>query len=155
MQKNENILEVADNIIVLKNRLKTVTKLKEKAFVPCSLDICYDLDELDEFQQAWEDLFCLDYAKWYFFTYYSDLNNNFNKLRVAFISRKEFCEDPAVVAACEGVEKCINKLKEKISEEEKKLNTLYNKFVKKTGDLSFIFKDPKIKHIIINELLLS
>lgn len=152
MQKKESILEVANNIIVLKNRLKTVTELKEVAFIPYVNDYFYDLKELDEIQKAWHNLYRLDFSIFYCI---DGLNDAFNNLRVASISRKEFRENPSIIEACEGVEKFISKLKEKISLEEKKLNTLYNEFAKNTGDLSFIFKDSKIKQIITNELLLS
>lgn len=155
MQKNESILEVANNIIVLKSRFKTVSELKVIAFTPYCPDYFYSLGEVDEFQKAWYKLFRLDYVRHYFYGQFEDLDSKLNGLKVATTSRKEFIESPSVVAACEGVEKCIVELKEKISLEEKKLDTLYNKFVKKTGDLSFIFKDSKIKQIIIDELLLD
>lgn len=155
MQKKESILEVANNIIVLKNRLKTVSELKIIAFTPYCPDYFYSLSEVDEFQKAWYKLFRLDYVCHYFYNQFKDLDSKLNGLKVATTSRKEFSEAPSVVAACNGVEKCIAELKEKISVEEKKLNTLYNQFAKNTGDLSFIFKDPKIKQIITDELLLS
>lgn len=156
MQKKESILEVANNIIVLKNRLKTVSELKEIAFVPCSPNYFYNLNEVDEFQKAWNKLYRLNYVKGFFYKQFGDLDSKLNGLKLAVVSRKEFSDAPSVVTACELVEKCIDELKEKISVEENKLNTLYNnEFVKKAGDFSFIFKDSKIKQIIIDELLLD
>lgn len=156
MQKKESILEVANNIIILKDRLKAVNELKQIAFVPCSTDYFYSLGEIDEFQRAWHRLFNLSYVRNFSYKQFNNLDNKLNGLKVATTSRKEFSEDPLVVAACEAIEKCIDELKEKVSVEEKKLNSLYNnQFVKKAGDLSFIFKDSKIRQIILDGLLLD
>lgn len=161
MQKNDNLLEVARKIVDLRKQLNTVTELKEKAFAPCSPNSYFNLDELGEFISAWSKL-----CDWTSYTgnrhygslhikSYNDLMANFNLLSRAFINREEFCNSSVVVEACANVEKYIDDLTKDISKLEKQLDTLYNQFTKNAGDLSFIFKEPKVKDIIINKILFS
>lgn len=161
MQKNDNILEVARKIVDLRKQLDTVTELKEKAFIPCNPCAYYRLDELHNFIVVWQKL-----ASWtsyvacqhYGSLHISDYNNlvaKFNLLEKATINREEFANSPVIVAACESVEKYIDELTKEISMQEKLLDTLYNQFAKSCGDLSFIFKEPKVKNVIVNKILFS
>lgn len=161
MQKKESISEVARKIVDLRKQLDTVTELKEKAFTPCNPNSYFYLKELGEFISAWSNL-----CNWTSYTEsghygslhiksYNDLMAKFNLLSRALINREEFCNSPVVVASCADVEKYIDDLTKEISKLEKQLDTLYNQFVKSTGYLSFIFKESKVKDIIINKILFS
>ncbi len=161
MQKNDNLLEVARKIVDLRKQFATVAELKEKAFTPCKPDSYFSLDELDEFITAWSEL-----CNWTSYTEsghygslhiksYNGIMAKFNLMSRAIINREEFCNSSVVVASCADVEKYIDDLTKEISKFEKQLDTLYNQFAKNTGYLSFIFKEPKVKDIIINKILFS
>ncbi len=147
MQKNDNLLEVAQKIVALRKQLDTVTELKEKAFTPCNPNSGFNLDELDEFIIAWAELhnWTLYNAERSHFgslriKSYNELMGNFNLMSRAIINREEFCNSSVVIASCADVEKYIDDLTKEISGLEKQLDTLYNQFVNNTGDLSFIFR---------------
>lgn len=161
MQKNESLLEIARKVVDLREQLNTITELKEKAFLPCTPNAYYELSNLHDYLVLWSKL-----ATWTSYTprqrygtlhisHYNDLAARFNLLERAIINRDEFCSYPVVVAACESVEKYIEELTKEISRQEKQLDTLYNQFAKSAGDLSFIFKETKVKNIIINKILFS
>lgn len=161
MQKNDNLLEVARKIVDLRKQLDTVTELKEKAFTPCNSNSYFNLDELEEFITAWSKL-----CSWTSYTgsghygslhikSYNGLMANLNLMSRAIINREEFCNSSVVVESCANVEKYIDDLTKEISNLEKQLDTLYNQLAKNTGDLGFIFKEPRVKNIIFNKILFS
>lgn len=161
MQKKESILEVARRISELEEQLKTITELKKKAFIPLNPNAYYNLDELPDFLVSWSKL-----ASWTSYTpnqhygslhirHYNDLAARFSLLERAIINRAEFSDSPVVKEACEAVNNYIGELAKEILSQRKKLDTLYNEFAKSTDDLSFIFKEPKVKNIIINKILFS
>lgn len=160
MQKNESILEVARRIVELEEQLKTITGLKEKAFIPCNPNAYYKLDELYNYLVAWSEI-----ANWTHYKEerygsltiknYTDLSSKFNLLERAIINRTEFCDSSVIKEACEAVNNYIDKLSKEIISQRQKLSTLYNQFAKNTGDLSFIFKEPKVQHIIFDKILFS
>lgn len=152
MQKNDNILEVARNIVALRNQLETVNELKEQAFEPCRFPNHYTLKQLDDFHNIWVKLYHFPGIR---IRNFGDFESKLDLLSNAYISRREFCESPSVISACESVEKYIEEQTEEISKYETVLNTLYNRFANGTGDLSFIFKASKVKELIITNFLLS
>ena len=85
--------------------------------------------------------------------YFSTIGISFQDVTTARKNREEFRE--SLTESCETVEKCIEEIRIKLSEEEKKLDELYNEFVQSTGDLKSIFESPIVKQLIIDKLLKS
>ncbi|MCI8362484.1 MAG: hypothetical protein HFJ41_05085 [Clostridia bacterium] len=160
MQKNDNLLKVARKIVDLRKQLDTVTTLRDKAFTPFEDRFYFSLDKISDIIFAWSELSSWTRTSAYHYGTliirdYNDLIAKFNLLSNAHINREEFRASQVAVKACEAVEKYIDDLTKEISKLEKQLDTLYNQFAKNTGDLSFIFKEPKVKDIIINKILFS
>ena len=81
-----------------------------------------------------------------------------DKIEVAFIqisnasiNRREFAEELAEFR--KAIEEAIANIEKAIEKEEAELNILYNTFAEQTGEYDFIFKNPKIKKLIIDGFL--
>ena len=167
--RNDHVLKVARKIFGLEMQLETVYLIMDIAFVPCEAEPCYSCYSLPDYISAWSQLFNWnsDNENRYgslIIENYEDLIAEFNLLikdtenmsRSECYKRKlEFCRSSTVVVACEAVKKYINDLTNEISKQRVELDKLYDHFAKYAGPYSFIFKDSKIKQMIIDELLLS
>ncbi len=159
MEKEENIFEVMRNLSNLKEDLENITSLKKKIF-----KIFKGTTRLEKINEIGDDSIdtlyywdcssglrkCDIYLK---LPEESVIRDAFYDIKEANINRDEFYKILEESKIRECIESYITKIEERISEEQIKLDNLYNKFVERSGELSFIFKEPRVKELIINKLL--
>ena len=155
MADKATLSETLREVLLLEKTLDELSQLREEAFV------VFDqapLDEMNEvFKTSWSRL-----CSWngrhenlpaLYIQSYCEIEKIFINVTRAFINRQEFKD--ALSSSREAVEKYIETIRSQLSEEEQKLQTLYNEFSQNAGDFKFIFESPLVKQLIIDKLLKS
>lgn len=163
MKNEKSIFEIVRRISELKEDLDSITKLKKEAFSIFERPNCSLKKILQINDSSWEELWDWNvigdvegerkHNMYLQLPEEHTIRNAFLNLGSADINRNEFFKILEESRIREYVEVYIKELEEEISKQQKELDKLYNKFVKDSGEFSFIFKEPKIKEVIINKLL--
>ncbi len=156
MKNKATVSETLREIVLLEGFLKELAQLSNEAF--SVFDPLRPLDEMNGiFESSWKKLTnwnrTREKAPHFYMQGYNEIQEIFCSLTSARINRDEFKE--ALTKSCEAIEEGIKKIQSKLSEEEKKLDELYNEFAQDTGDLKFIFEEESVKKTIISKLLKS
>lgn len=156
MKDKPTVVETLRKVILLENSLNDLSQLRDEAFCVFGAP----LDQINQiFKPYWKELLRwnsrhegqgLPYLS---MQKYDDVNRAFIGISNATINRKEF--EDALSTSCENVDKCIEEIRSKLSEEEEKLGVLYDDFTQSTGDFKFIFESPIVKQLIMDKLLKS
>lgn len=157
MEDKATLAETLKRVRMLEEALNRLSELRDEAFFAFKNPSLNKMNEI--FETSWKELFCwnlnheTDGVPHFYLQDYSTVQGNFLDVTDARKNRKEFAD--SLAESREAVEECIEKIRTKLSEEEKKLDELYNEFVQSTGDFKFIFESPIVKQLIIDKLLKS
>lgn len=157
MKNKATFAETLRRVLLLETSLNELSQLRDEAFIVFNY---IPLDEMNgTFETSWKSLFSWnnkyehENVPYLYLQSFSDVKAIFCRVTSAFINRDEFAE--ALADSCKAVEECIEKIRSQLSEEEQKLNELYNEFTQSTGDLKFIFEELRVKELIMSKLLKS
>ena len=144
-----NIQDTLQGILLIKRNLETVQNLKKEAF--WVFKGSFPLSKMkDALNNSWSQLYSWNESSYGYikFQEWDDIEAAFSKVSTASINRTEFKE--ALKESMDGVEKYIEELNKALDEYSSTLSNYYDDFFdKNAGDLSFIFKDDKIKELIV------
>lgn len=158
MSNKTNLLDTVKRIKTLESSLSQLNEWYDEAtyvFMPhCSLK------EMEKsFEKYWAKLITFELhcstVPWYIDTQsYAEVKNAFYDIKNANIDRKTFKE--TLKPTCDGIEAYIKEVEKALTKESENLGKLYDKFASTSGEeFEFIFKEPRIKAIIISKLLKS
>ena len=158
MENKLNLLKTLQHLDILSKTLSEVCELADKAdMVFSKRSSLKTIREL--FDSSWKKLLdyevrcsgipsCIDMQA------YDVINSAFLNESDATIDRKTFKE--ILKPSFNAIDNFITLVKEEIDRTENELSVIYDKFVRDSStDLKFIFNEPRVKEIIINELLKS
>ena len=144
-----NIQDTLQGILLIKRNLETVQNLKKEAFRVFKGS--FPLSKMkDALNNSWSQLYSWNKSSYGYikFQEWDDIEAAFSKVSTVSINRTEFKE--ALKESMDGVEKYIEELNKALDEYSSTLSNYYDDFFdKNAGDLSFIFKDDKIKDLIV------
>ena len=144
-----NIQDTLQGILLIKRNLETVQNLKKEAFRVFKGS--FPLSKMkDALNNSWSQLYSWNESSYGYikFQEWDDIEAAFSKVSTVSINRTEFKE--ALKESMDGVEKYIEELNKALDEYSSTLSNYYDDFFdKNAGDLSFIFKDDKIKDLIV------
>lgn len=158
MENKLNLLKTLQHLDFLNKTLSEVCELADKAdMVFSKRSSLKTIREL--FDSSWKKLLdyevrCSGIPSGIDMQAYDVINRAFLNVSDATIDRKTFEE--ILKPSSKAIDDFINLVKEEIDRTENELSIIYDEFVKDSStDLKFIFKEPRVKEIILNELLKS
>ena len=158
MENKPNLLETLKHLEILEEIITKVATLEDEATYVfsrrCSLKKIGEL-----FNSAWEDLNCFEtdcsgIPSDIKMQPYDEIKRAFLNVQDATIDRKEF--EKILKPSYEGIENYIKLVEEEIARTKEQLSIIYDEIViESSGDLKFIFTEPRVKEIILTKLLKS
>lgn len=143
-------------VLLLEETYEELEQISEYAFSVFT-DYC-SLKEMERVKEnAWKKLFYWnrnhENVPSLFIQNYVEVERVFSEVERAIKNRKEF--EAALAPSRKAVEEALRLLEAELLEEKTKLNKLYDEFAESSGDFKFIFKEEKIKQLIMNGLMKS
>lgn len=158
MENKPNLLETLKHLDFLNKTLSEVCELADKAdMVFSNRSSLKTISEL--FDSTWKKLLdfevrCSGIPYDIKMQPYDEINIAFLNVSDATIDRKTFKK--ILEPSSKAIDDFLNLVKEEIDRTENELSVIYDEFVKESStELKFIFNEPRVKEIIINELLKS
>ena len=158
MENKKTVAETLRRILVLEKALNDITEISDNAFKVFS-NLCSRSKMERIFNSSWQSLFNwndlnrAEIIPYLHLQDYHTVEHAFLKVESACINREEFSN--ALAESRESVARHIEQIKSILSKEKKKLEKLYNEFAESTGSLKFIFEEPQVKQLILDNLLKS
>ena len=158
MENKLNLLKTLQKLDLLNKTLSEVCQLADNADrVFSNRSSLKTIREL--FDSSWKKLLdyevrCSGLPYHIHMQSYDEIKRAFLNVSDATIDRKTFKE--ILKPSSKAIDDFINLVKEEVDRTENELSVIYDEFVKESStELKFIFNEPRVKEIIINELLKS
>ena len=155
MNDKNTVLEILKNISFWEEALNDISALADDAFLV--FEPTFPLNEMNEkFENSWKKLInrrTKSKVPYFSMQAFSEIESAFYKVTHAVINRDEFSE--ALSESRTTIEKCLANMQKELSSEQKKLDELYDEFAKNANEFKFIFKEEKIKQLIMDKFLKS